>query len=99
MANQTLLVLRDPKTYRIAATLMDLAQSPPESGHSGFPESPSEFDNDPRISFSKLDDKFILETDEGTEYEWDNALRRWIPVVGSVPLTCDLDPEEAMPPL
>ena len=54
-----------------------------DEGHqSGFPQSPSEFDTDPRVSFSKLDDKFILETDEGTEYEWDSALKRWIPVVG-----------------
>jgi HIV Tat-specific factor 1 len=49
---------------------------------SGFPQSPSAFDADDRVSFSKLDDKFILETEEGTEYEWDTALRRWIPVVG-----------------
>lgn len=56
----------------------------PEGGlQSGFPQSPSTFDADERVSFSKLDDKFILETDEGNEFEWDAALRRWIPVVGS----------------
>ena len=49
---------------------------------SGFPQSPSAFDADERVSFSTLDDKFVLETEEGTEYEWDTALRRWIPVVG-----------------
>ena len=32
---------------------------------SNFPTDPAEFDRDPRISFSKLDDKFILETDDG----------------------------------
>ena len=48
----------------------------------GFPQSPSEFESDPRISFSKLDNKFILETDEGAEYEYDNVLKRWIPSVG-----------------
>ncbi|PYH44418.1 U2 snRNP complex subunit CUS2 [Aspergillus saccharolyticus JOP 1030-1] len=46
-----------------------------------FPQDPSEFDSDPRISFSKLDNKFILETDDGQEYEYDTALKRWIPTV------------------
>lgn len=53
---------------------------------SGFPQSPSAFDDDPRISFSKLDEKYLLETEEGNEYEWDSALRRWVPVVGIAPL-------------
>ncbi|RMZ77190.1 hypothetical protein DV738_g4492, partial [Chaetothyriales sp. CBS 135597] len=48
---------------------------------SGFPKSPSQFDTDPRISFSRLDNKFLLETEEGTEYEWDTSLKRWIPVL------------------
>lgn len=55
----------------------------PEEGlQTGFPQSPSAFDADERVSFSTLDDKFILETAEGNEFEWDTALRRWIPVVG-----------------
>ena len=59
---------------------MDTADSlsPP---HSSFPQNPEEFDADPRISFSKVDNKFILETDEGQEYEYDDALKRWVPVV------------------
>lgn len=48
---------------------------------SNFPQDPSEFDSDPRVSFSKLDNKFILEADDGQEYEYDNALKRWIPTV------------------
>ncbi|OJJ63494.1 hypothetical protein ASPSYDRAFT_38062 [Aspergillus sydowii CBS 593.65] len=48
---------------------------------SNFPQDPSEFDNDPRISFSKLDDKFILETEDGQEYSYDTILKRWIPTV------------------
>ena len=55
-----------------------------EGQPSGFPKTPSDFDADDRVSFSKVDNKFLLETDEGTEYEWDSALRRWIPVVGSL---------------
>lgn len=63
---------------------MDRSQSS-DTSYSSFPKSPSEFDTDPRISFSKLDDKYILETDEGAEYEYDAALKRWIPVVGIMP--------------
>lgn len=61
---------------------MDESSKSPEGYQSGFPKSPSDFDADPRISYSRLDEKFILETEEGAEFEWDAALRRWIPVVG-----------------
>ena len=46
-----------------------------------FPRSPSQFNEDPRISYSQLDSKYILETEEGGEYEYDDKLRRWLPVV------------------
>ena len=52
-----------------------------------FPQDPTEFDSDPRISFSKLDDKFILETEDGQEYEYDTALKRWIPTVCPLPFS------------
>ncbi|KAL4892189.1 hypothetical protein BDV59DRAFT_180266 [Aspergillus ambiguus] len=45
---------------------------------SSFPQDPSEFDSDPRISFSKLDDQFILETEDGQEFRYDTVLKRWI---------------------
>lgn len=57
----------------------DRSNNPPPL--SNFPQDPSEFDSDPRISFSKLDDKFILETEDGQEYEYDTVLKRWIPTV------------------
>ena len=53
----------------------------PEPRASSFPKHVEEFDADPRISFSKLDNKFILETDDGQEYEYDDKLKRWVPVV------------------
>ena len=53
----------------------------PEAPLSTFPKDPEEFDADPRVSFSKLDQKFILEADDGQEYEFDEALKRWVPVV------------------
>ncbi|KAL9121303.1 MAG: hypothetical protein Q9187_002137, partial [Circinaria calcarea] len=48
---------------------------------SSFPRNPEEFDADPRVSFSKLVNKFILELDDGQEFEYDDALKRWVPVV------------------
>lgn len=54
------------------------APAPEEASLARFPRDPAEFDSDPRISFSKLDNKFILETEDGQEYEYDTALKRWI---------------------
>ncbi|KAI5283149.1 hypothetical protein KEM54_002362 [Ascosphaera aggregata] len=50
---------------------------PPQEFISSFPRSPSEFDKDYRVSYSKADGKWILEADDGSEYVWDEALRRW----------------------
>lgn len=52
-----------------------------ENGSSSFPTDPNEFGEDERISWSKLDDKWLLETEQGTEYAWDTALRRWVQAV------------------
>lgn len=46
-----------------------------------FPQDPSEFNSDPRISFSKLDDRFILETEDGQEFVYDSVLKRWVQTV------------------
>ncbi|ETI21760.1 hypothetical protein G647_05829 [Cladophialophora carrionii CBS 160.54] len=54
---------------------------PPQGIQTGFPQDPADFDADPRVSWSRLDNKFILETEEGNEFEWDTALKRWIPVL------------------
>ena len=57
----------------------------PETRVSSFPKEVEEFDADPRVSFSKLNSKYILETDDGQEYEFDEKLKRWVPVVRSPP--------------
>lgn len=57
------------------------SQSPIQHGHLSFPIDPQAFDADDRISYSKLDQKFLLVADDGSEYEFDDALRRWIPVL------------------
>lgn len=52
-----------------------------EGAAAAFPTDPSTFDSDDRISFSQLDSKFLLVQDDGSEYEFDNAIKRWIPVL------------------
>ncbi|KAK4111960.1 hypothetical protein N656DRAFT_710675 [Canariomyces notabilis] len=52
-----------------------------EAEYWSFPTNPEEFDQDERISFSKLDNKYIAVQDDGTEYEFDHGLRRWIPII------------------
>ncbi|RYP39719.1 hypothetical protein DL767_002100 [Monosporascus sp. MG133] len=46
-----------------------------------FPTDPSEFDSDERISFSRLENKFIAVQDDGSEFEFDKELKRWIPIL------------------
>lgn len=58
-----------------------LGAEPASTFNSNFPQTPEQFDDDPRVSFSKLDQKWILETEDGAEYEYDAALKRWIPSV------------------
>ncbi|KAG5981666.1 hypothetical protein E4U55_002702 [Claviceps digitariae] len=43
-----------------------------------FPTDVQEFDADDRISFSRLDNKFIAVHDDGTEYEFDPEWKRWV---------------------
>ncbi|KAJ5816023.1 Nuclear mRNA splicing factor-associated protein [Penicillium robsamsonii] len=46
-----------------------------------FPTDVAEFDNDPRISFSKLDNSFLLETSDGREFLFNNILKRWVETI------------------
>lgn len=46
-----------------------------------FPQDPESFDADDRISFSKLSSKFLLEAEDGSEFEYDDVLKRWVPVL------------------
>lgn len=49
--------------------------------HAIFPKTIDQFESDPRVSYSKLDNKWILEDDNGEEWEFDEAHKRWIPSV------------------
>lgn len=39
-----------------------------------FPQLVDDFESDPRVSFSKLDNNYILEDDDGSEWEWQPAV-------------------------
>lgn len=46
-----------------------------------FPTDSAQFENDDRISFSRLDNKYIaVQESDGTEFEFDAQLKRWIPL-------------------
>ncbi|KAL6904443.1 hypothetical protein GGI43DRAFT_400373 [Trichoderma evansii] len=55
-----------------------------------FPTDVQEFDSDDRISFSKLDNKFIAVHDDGTEFEFDAEQKKWT-VIEEEPLDDDID--------
>ncbi|EME49507.1 hypothetical protein DOTSEDRAFT_68316 [Dothistroma septosporum NZE10] len=42
-----------------------------------FPSDPDTFDNDDRISFSKVDGRHLLEDEEGEEWEWMTGPGKW----------------------
>ncbi|CAG8030926.1 unnamed protein product [Penicillium olsonii] len=48
------------------------------TGFTGFLTDPAEFDKDPRISWSRLDNCWILEREDGEEFRFDTGLKRWI---------------------
>ena len=79
----TFSIFDHPNRYKYCCEMASTDDLP--DGHqSGFPKDPSDFDGDPRVSYLKVDSKFILETDDGEEFEWDDKFRRWIPVVGII---------------
>ena len=69
----------------MSAEIISKMSDSPEPRASSFPKEVEEFDADPRISFSKLDNKYLLENDDGQEYEFDEKLKRWVPVVRPPP--------------
>lgn len=55
-------------------------QSKSQAMEPPFPTDIQEFDGDDRISFSKLDNRFIAVQDDGTEFEFDAERRIWQPL-------------------
>jgi hypothetical protein len=78
----SLLTLYPPYNFRdrsgARGQARTMAEEERQASASRFPTDPADFDSDPRISFSKLDGKFILETDDGQEFAYDDALKRWV---------------------
>lgn len=54
--------------------------------HVPFPQSEEDFKEDPRVAYSQMDKKWILENDDGSEWEYDERQKRWIPAVGLTPI-------------
>ena len=46
-----------------------------------FPTTEEEFKNDVRVSFDKLSNKWMLEEENGAEYEWNSQFEKWVPSV------------------
>lgn len=50
-----------------------------------FPKEVGDFDNDERVSFSRLDAKYILVDDDGEEWEYSEATGKWFQPVSPQP--------------
>jgi hypothetical protein len=40
-----------------------------------FPDNPEEFDDDPRVSYNRVAGRYMLEAEDGVEWEW--IANRW----------------------
>jgi hypothetical protein len=52
-----------------------------DSGLEPFPTNPELFDVDERVSYDKVNGSYILEAENGTEWEWLAGADKWIPAV------------------
>lgn len=43
-----------------------------------FPEDPDSFNDDDRIAWSNADKTYILQDENGEEWEWKESVRKWI---------------------
>lgn len=50
-----------------------------------FPTDPQDFGDDERISFSKLDNRFVAVHDDGSEFEFDAEGKQWLPIEEPLP--------------
>ncbi|KAJ9663803.1 hypothetical protein H2201_005524 [Coniosporium apollinis] len=49
------------------------------AARTAFPQTPEDFESDSRVSYSKLEQKWLLEDDDGSEWEFNEALAKWVP--------------------
>ena len=66
-------------TYRLPYALQHFKMA--AEARVAFPNAPEDFEKDDRVSFSKLDNKWILEDHDGSEWEYLEQLNKWVPSV------------------
>lgn len=59
-----------------------------------FPKTPEDFEQDERVAFSREDDHWILEGEDGSEWEWTEYTKKWVLVVCRLPLNCRSPPAQ-----
>ena len=59
----------------------DQSFSDPTIMTSPFPRDIAEFDDDERIAFDKVDNKYILEDENGVQWEFNEKVGRWTQTV------------------
>ncbi|KAF2401204.1 hypothetical protein EJ06DRAFT_529333 [Trichodelitschia bisporula] len=52
-----------------------------ESARVPFPQAREDFTQDPRVSWSKADEKWILEDEDGSEWEFVEGVGKWVPTL------------------
>ncbi|KAJ6259147.1 hypothetical protein Dda_6045 [Drechslerella dactyloides] len=82
--NHNHLSLSDSHSSHINITMADDASADAEAAlfdARGFPITLEGMHQDDRVSFSKVSSRYSLEQDDGTEFEFDDKLRRWYEVL------------------
>ncbi|KAB8339096.1 hypothetical protein FH972_022032 [Carpinus fangiana] len=64
----------------LASELSNQGDAPPsDPPAASFPQEQEDFETDPRVSYSKIEHKWILEESNGSEWAYDESTKRWIP--------------------
>jgi hypothetical protein len=58
------------------------------AGLEPFPTNPELFDLDERVSYDKVNASYVLEAENGTEWEWLAGADKWVPVVRTSQTPC-----------
>lgn len=67
-----------------------MASASPPPNRVAFPQEISEFKDDARIHFSKTEDRYHLEDEDGSEWEFNERAKKWLPVVRPLSHTYNL---------
>lgn len=75
------------------AAMMPLAPT-----REAFPTNPEDFDADDRISYSKTSETYVLEAEDGSEWEFAPKAGKWVAVVRNTPPRMLSSPQRARQP-